>query len=66
MTPGHVIERRDFDRLFDALARRGYTVIGPTVRDGAIVYDEIRSVSGPADGLDRRAGRRPLPTSPPR
>ena len=38
-----VIEREDFDRLFDALGRRGYTVIGPTVCDGAIVYDEIES-----------------------
>ncbi len=27
--------------LIAALARRGYTVVGPTVRDGAIVLDEI-------------------------
>jgi ferredoxin len=38
-----VLEREAFDSLFDALAQRGYTVIGPTVRDGAIVYDEVRS-----------------------
>jgi sulfhydrogenase subunit beta (sulfur reductase) len=37
----HVVERRDFDALLQALARRGYTVVGPTVRDQAIVYDEI-------------------------
>jgi ferredoxin len=37
------LERDAFDELFGALARRGYTVIGPTVRDGAIVYDEIAS-----------------------
>ena len=36
-----VIEREAFDRLFEALERRGYNVIGPTVRDGAIVYDTI-------------------------
>ena len=29
--------------LVAALAERGYTVIGPTVRDGAIVYEEIVS-----------------------
>jgi ferredoxin len=42
MTARDVIERSDFDGLFDALARRGYTIIGPTIRDRAIVYDEIR------------------------
>ena len=41
MTVAHVIERADFDSLLGALSRRGYAVIGPTVRDGAIVYDEI-------------------------
>jgi sulfhydrogenase subunit beta (sulfur reductase) len=39
----HVIERDGFDGLFRALGERGYTVLGPTVRDGAIVYDEVRS-----------------------
>jgi ferredoxin len=29
------------DRLVRALRRRGYRVVGPTVRDQAIVYDEI-------------------------
>jgi hypothetical protein len=29
--------------LLTALHRRGYTCIGPTVRDAAIVYDEIQS-----------------------
>jgi len=37
------LERADFDVLFDVLAARGYTVVGPTVRDHAIVYDEIAS-----------------------
>ena len=45
MTLGHVIERSDFDRLFEALSDRGHTIVGPTVRDQAIVYDEIRSVA---------------------
>jgi formate hydrogenlyase subunit 6/NADH:ubiquinone oxidoreductase subunit I len=29
--------------LLSALQKRGYTCIGPTVRDGAITYEEIRS-----------------------
>ena len=29
--------------MFDALGRRGYSIVGPTVRDGAIVYDELSS-----------------------
>jgi len=36
-----VIERSDLDAMFDALTDRGYTIVGPTVRDQAIVYDEI-------------------------
>jgi ferredoxin len=31
------------DELFEALRRRGYTVVGPTVQDGAIVYEELES-----------------------
>ena len=41
----HVIERDDFHALLDALARRGYTIVGPTVRAGAIVYDELRELA---------------------
>ena len=43
MTATHVLERIDFDALLDALTRRGYTIVGPTVREQAIVYDEISS-----------------------
>ncbi len=38
----------DLDRmqaLIDALAGRGYTVLGPTVRDGAVVPGEVRAVA---------------------
>jgi sulfhydrogenase subunit beta (sulfur reductase) len=31
--------------LFDALIRLGYRVVGPTVRDQAVVYDDIASLS---------------------
>ena len=37
------IDRAGLDALFGALERRGYTLVGPTVRQGAIVYDEIDS-----------------------
>ena len=36
-----VLDRGGFDALLATLAGHGYHVIGPTVRDGAIVYDEI-------------------------
>lgn len=40
-----VIERDDIQGLFDALIRKEYRVVGPTVRDGAVVYDEVASAS---------------------
>jgi len=39
-----VLEREQFPILLQALRARGYEVIGPRVRDGAIVYDELASV----------------------
>jgi sulfhydrogenase subunit beta (sulfur reductase) len=39
-----VVSRDDFHTLFLALDGSGYTVIGPTVRQAAIVYDEIDRV----------------------
>lgn len=38
-----VIERRNLRCVFEALARRGFRIVGPTLRDGAIVYDELAS-----------------------
>jgi sulfhydrogenase subunit beta (sulfur reductase) len=43
MAAAKVIERDHFDELLRAIARRGYTIVGPTVREQAIVYDEISS-----------------------
>ena len=37
------IQRRDLDHLFQVLQQRGYTVVGPQRRDGAIVYDTLES-----------------------
>jgi sulfhydrogenase subunit beta (sulfur reductase) len=41
MGPRTAIEIQALGGLIPALERRGYRVIGPTVRDGAIVYEEI-------------------------
>ncbi len=38
-----VMEREGLQRLMEALRSRGFRVVGPTVRDGAIVYDELIS-----------------------
>lgn len=38
-----VAAKNSVDALLNALRRRGYTCIGPCIRDGAIVYEEIRS-----------------------
>ena len=51
------IERDALDELFAALRKRGYEVIGPTVRDGAIVYDEIAtSADLPVGWTDEQDG----------
>jgi ferredoxin len=40
-----VVEPSAVDVLIDVLRARGFRVVGPTVRDGAIVYDELDSAS---------------------
>ncbi len=40
-----VLDSRDLPELFAALQRHGFRVVGPTVRDGAIVYDELVSAA---------------------
>lgn len=39
-----VIEGDDFQYLLDALQRRGYVTIGPTIREGAVVYEQVSAV----------------------
>ena len=52
-----LIPRRDLDLLFEALVARGYTIVGPRVRERAIVFDELRSVADlPAGWTDEQEG----------
>ncbi len=55
----YVLERAQFPHLLAALRSAGYRVVGPTVRDQAIVYGEIREESDlPIGWTDRQeAGR---------
>lgn len=41
----HRIERVALDALFDSLRRRGYILKGPTIRDAAIVYNDITTTA---------------------
>ena len=38
-----ILERADFPCLLAALTERGFRLVGPTVRDGAIVFDDLTS-----------------------
>jgi len=40
-----ILEHEHFQQLFTALLSRGYEVVGPTVRDNAIVYDTLTSTA---------------------
>jgi len=56
-TQNAIIERAQLQRLIDVLAEKGYRVIGPVVRDGAIIYDEFSSVEElPAGWTDEQNG----------
>ena len=41
----HVLDADGLQGLIDVLADRGYRVVGPTVRDQAIIYDDIVTVA---------------------
>ncbi len=52
-----VLDRGDFQTLIDNLARRDYRVLGPTLRDGAIAYDEVKSTADlPVGWTDEQDG----------
>jgi sulfhydrogenase subunit beta (sulfur reductase) len=50
-----VLEQPALDGLLQALVSRGYRLVGPTIADGAIVYEEIRSTADlPAGWTDEQ------------
>jgi sulfhydrogenase subunit beta (sulfur reductase) len=52
-----IIEAAHLEHLFEALVRRGYRLIGPAVRDGAITLEELGSTSAlPRGWADRQEG----------
>ena len=53
------IERKDLDLLLEVLRARGYTVMGPVARDGAIVWDEVSTTGELPTGWtdEQEAGR---------
>jgi sulfhydrogenase subunit beta (sulfur reductase) len=54
-----IVGRTGLEALLRALQSRGYRTLGPVVRDGAIVYDEIRSIADLPEGwTDEQDGGR--------
>jgi ferredoxin len=54
-TRRHLISCDGLQKLIEALTAREYEVLGPTVRDGAIMYDKIAGISElPAGWTDRQ------------
>jgi len=52
-----VLTTEGLDALLEALRRRGYRIVGPILRDQAIVYDDIASVADlPRGWTDEQAG----------
>ena len=52
-----LLERDRFDDLLQALKRRGYRLLGPTLQDRAIVYDELQSAADLPEGwVDEQEG----------
>ncbi len=52
-----VIEAERLQQLLQALTERGYEVIGPTVREGAIVYERLTSIQDlPSGWTDEQSG----------
>ncbi len=51
----HILGADQLGKLIGALVRKGYEVIGPTLRDRAIVYDKVESVEDlPAGWTDEQ------------
>lgn len=52
-----VLDVKDLQQLFDLLRKQGYSLIGPTIRQGAIVYDHLVTVADlPVGWTDEQDG----------
>jgi len=52
-----VIEPEHLEHLLQALINRGYQVVGPTVHEGAIIYDRLTAIHDlPSGWTDEQAG----------
>jgi len=52
-----IVEREHFGSLFRVLADRGYEIVGPTVREGAIAYERVSSTNDlPRGWTDEQEG----------
>jgi formate hydrogenlyase subunit 6/NADH:ubiquinone oxidoreductase subunit I len=52
-----VVERDQLQQLIQLLSHSGYRVVGPVLRDGAIVYDDVKSLQDlPAGWTDEQDG----------
>lgn len=47
----YILPAKKLDQLLEALKNRGYELVGPTVRDSAIVYDSIESAKSLPQGV---------------
>lgn len=59
LRPGNkvVLEHEHLQQLFDILRKRGYRILGPTIRDRAIMYDELSSAKDlPVGWTDEQSG----------
>ena len=61
-----VIDKPDLARIIDLLWKDGYTVVGPTIAQGAIIFDEVRGAGAVAHRLDGRARGGNVPAQAPR
>jgi formate hydrogenlyase subunit 6/NADH:ubiquinone oxidoreductase subunit I len=51
-----ILAASELAELIQALVRKGYAVVGPTVRDGAILYDQVESIQDlPVGWTDEQA-----------
>ena len=61
-----MLDTAGLDRLVDVLIERGYQVVGPTVRDNAIVLAELESAEDLPARLGGRRGPGALSAASPR